>query len=91
MPTSRPDLTNAYPPRLGDALKPLVVDTTSSGVVTANNVVDNASGRVFVTDTQFRELAAYAPGGTMRLSAYGVGALPNPVLTLTDADGQTTG
>ncbi len=87
----RPDLANAYPPRLGDALRPIVVDTTSSGVVTANNVVDNTSGRLFVTDTQYRELAAYAPGGTIRLNAYGVGALPSPALTLTDADGQTMG
>jgi hypothetical protein len=86
----RPDLANAYQPRVGDALRPLVVDTTSSGVVTAGNVVDNTSGRLFVTDTQYRELAAYMPGGTIRLNAYDVGALPNPVLTLTDADGGTT-
>jgi hypothetical protein len=72
-----------------DALKPLVVDTTSSGVTTANNVVDNTSGRLHVTDTQFRELAAYAPGATIRLNAYGLGALATPAVTLTDADGDT--
>ena len=43
-----------------------------------------------VTDTQYRELAAYAPGGTMRLNAYGLGGLPNPTVMLTDADGVST-
>src|SRR5262249_39679572 len=46
---TRPDLAHAYQPRIADALKPLVVDVTSNGVVTANNVIDNTSGRFFVT------------------------------------------
>ena len=45
---------------------------------------------MFVTDTQYRELAAYAPGGTIRLNAYNIGALASPTVTLTDADGETT-
>ena len=89
-PNARPDVANAYPGRPGDALRPLVVDTTSTGVTTSNNAVDTTSGRLFVTDTQYRELAAYPPGGTLRLSAYNVGTLANPAVTLTDADGVTT-
>jgi len=89
-PNQRPDLANMYPARPGDALVPLVIDTTSTGVVISNNTVDNTSGRLVVTDTQFRELAAYAPGATIRLSAHNLGGVINPSITLTDADGNTT-
>lgn len=77
-PNARPDVANAYPGRPGDALRPLVVDTTSIGITTANNTIDTSSGVTFVTDTAYRELAAYAPGGTMRLNAYNIGALVSP-------------
>jgi hypothetical protein len=88
-PNARPDLANALPFYLPDATLPLVIDTTSSGISTSNNTIDNTSGRMFVTDTQYRELAAYAPGGTIRLNAYNLGTLANPSVTLTDADGIT--
>jgi hypothetical protein len=87
---SRPDLSNADQAKAADALVPLVIDTTSSAIVTSNNTTDITSGRLFVTDTQYRELAAYAPGGTIRLNAYNLGTLSNPVVTLTDADGNTS-
>lgn len=86
-PNRRPDLANAYQPRVADAFRPLVVDTTSSGVTVASNTIDNTSGTMFVTDIQDRELAAYSPGATIRLSAHNLGTLPNPSITLTDADG----
>jgi hypothetical protein len=60
-------------------------------ISTGNNTVDQTSGRVWVTDGQYRELAAYAPGSVTRLNAYGIGVLsPAPTITLTDADGNTT-
>jgi len=40
-----------------------------------------------VTDTSYNQLAAYAPGANFRLSAYNLGALASPAITLTDADG----
>jgi hypothetical protein len=43
-----------------------------------------------LTDTQSRELAAYAPGSTIRLNAYNLGKLSSPAITLTDADGVVT-
>ena len=86
----RPDLANAYASRSADALQPLVIDTTSNGVTTANNTIDKTSGRIWITDTQYRELAAYAPGATIRLNAYNIGSFFNPTITLTDADGNTS-
>ena len=65
---------------------PLVVDA-SQNVTTNNNTIDQTSGRMWVTDTQYSELAAYAPGATYRLNAYNLSTLPNPSVTLTDADG----
>lgn len=82
----RPDLANANAAKIADTVLPLVVDTTSSGIAVANNTLDQTSGRVFVTDTQYRELAAYPPNGTIRLNAYNLGALASPSVTLTDAD-----
>jgi hypothetical protein len=73
----------------GPSTQPLVVQS-SLNVATNNNVVDQTSGRMWVTDGQYRELAAYAPGSVIRLNAYDLGALPNPNITLTDADGNTT-
>ena len=87
---ARPDLANDLPQYQADALLPLVIDSTSSGIATSSNTIDSTSGRVFVTDTQYRELAAYPPGGTIRLNAYNLGTLANPAVTLTDADGVTT-
>ncbi|HTB13441.1 MAG TPA: IPT/TIG domain-containing protein [Bryobacteraceae bacterium] len=69
-----------------DILEPFVINA-SSNVSTTNNVIDTTSGRLWVTDLQFNELAAYAPGETYRLNAYGLGALPSPSVTLTDATG----
>lgn len=88
-PNRRPDLANAHPTRSAHATLPLVADITSSGIAVSNNAVDQASGRAFVTDGQFRELAAYAPGSTARLNAYDLGALVNPAISVTDADGVT--
>jgi uncharacterized protein (TIGR03437 family) len=68
------------------ASNPMVVDT-SQNISTGNNTVDQTSSRMWITDTQFRELAAYGPGGTVRLNAYNLGTLANPSVTLTDADG----
>jgi hypothetical protein len=45
---------------------------------------------MWVTDGQYRELTAYASGGLIRLNAYDLGTLPNPSITLTDADGNIT-
>jgi hypothetical protein len=60
----------------------------SKNIVTAGNVVDQTSGRVWITDARYRELAAYAPGSTIRLNAYEIGTtLAVPGVTLTDADG----
>jgi hypothetical protein len=73
----------------GPSTQPLVVQS-SLNVAASNNVVDQTSGRMWVTDGQYRELAAYAPGSVIRLNAYDLGALPNPNITLTDADGNTT-
>ena len=69
------------------ARQPLVVQN-SSNTSLGNNVIDKASGRAFVTDTGFRELAAYAPGSTIRLSAFNLGTIVNPAVSLTDADGR---
>ena len=87
-PNERPELAVYNPPQT-NVIAPLILDTTSSGVTTTNNVVDRTSGRLTVTDTQDRELAAYAPARTIRLHAYNLGALVTPVVTLTDADGAT--
>ncbi len=86
-PNQRPDTANAYTGRPGDELRPLVVDTTSTGIGVSNNTIDTTSGKLFVTDAQFNELAAYAPGATARLSAFNIGSLAAPTATLTDADG----
>ena len=59
----------------------------SQNIVTANNTVDQTSGRIWITDGQYRELAAYAPGTNIRLSAFNLGTLSNPNVALTDADG----
>ena len=63
----------------------------SQNIVMANNIVDQTSGRVWITDAQYRELAAYAPGGTIRLNAYEIGtSFAGSSVTLTDADGVVT-
>src|SRR5581483_10535333 len=58
----------------------------SSSVAVGVNPVDQASRRAFVTDQSFRELAAYAPGATIRLNAFNLGAATGLTLALTDAD-----
>jgi uncharacterized protein (TIGR03437 family) len=68
--------------------QPLVVET-SQGIAIGSNTIDQTSGRMWVTDIQYNELAGYAPGSTIRLSAYNLGALSNPSVTVTDADGNT--
>src|SRR5258708_24693446 len=78
---ARPNLANTYPAYTADATLPLVTDVTSSGIATSNNTIDNTSRRMFVTDTQYPELAAYAPGRTIRLNAYHLGLLANTPLT----------
>jgi uncharacterized protein (TIGR03437 family) len=74
-------------PGLATLLTEPVVVWNSTGIVTANNVVDQASGRMWVTDTQYNELAAYAPGSTCMLNAYNLGTLAGPSITLTDSGG----
>ncbi len=68
-----------------------VVVQLSDNVSTANNVVDPTWRRMWVTDRDYRELAAYAPESAIRLNAHGIGSLiPTPSVTLTDADGNVT-
>lgn len=73
----------------GPTQLPLVV-SASQNVATSSNTVDQTSGRVWVTDTLYRELAAYAPGSIARLNAYEIGTLRNPSVNFTDADGNVT-
>jgi uncharacterized protein (TIGR03437 family) len=73
----------------GPVQQPLV-EQALQNVTTANNTIDQTSGRMWVTDAQYRELAAYAPGGVARLNAYEIGTLRNPNVVLTDADGNAT-
>jgi hypothetical protein len=68
---------------------PLVIQA-STNIAIGSNTVDQTSGRMWVTDRQYRELAAYAPGSVIRLNAYDLGTLPNPRITVTDADGNVT-
>jgi hypothetical protein len=84
-PDNNPNVALAYAPAAAQELQPLVVDA-SQNVSVGTNPIDTASRRVLVTDTAFRDLAAYAPAGTVRLSAFNLGALANPAVTLTDAD-----
>ncbi len=72
------------------ALQPIVVQN-SLNVSLGANPIDKASGRAFVTDPGFRELAAYAPGSTLRLNAYNLGLVTDPTFVLTDADGKLWG
>ncbi len=83
-------LVLGHPPTstAAQAQQPLVVQT-SQGITLGNNPIDQASGRAFVTDTSFKELAAYAPGATIRLSALNLGSIANPSVSLTDADGKS--
>jgi uncharacterized protein (TIGR03437 family) len=69
-----------------EVLEPVVSDN-SSGISIGNNTIDTTSGRMWVTDTQYNELAAYAPSSAYRLNAYNLGTLANPSITLTDGDG----
>jgi hypothetical protein len=85
-PNERLELATSHPPQT-NVIAPLIVDTTSSGITTSNDTIDTTSGVAFVTDSASRELAAYAPGGSIRLNAYNLGALATPTVTLTDADG----
>ena len=73
----------------GPVQQPLVVQA-SQNVTTSNNTVDQTSGRMWVTDAQYRELADYAPGSTVRLNAYEIGTSNSPSVILTDADGNVT-
>jgi len=74
----------------GPSTLPLVTQSSQS-IAIGSNIVDQSSGRMWVTDAQYSELAAYAPGSTVRLNTYGLGSLvPAPSVTLTDADGNTT-
>ncbi len=67
-------------------LNPLVIET-SQNVTTNNNTVDQTSSRMFITDTEYNELAAYSPGSVYRINAYNLGTLTNPSVTLTDSSG----
>jgi hypothetical protein len=65
---------------------PIVVQS-STGVSATGNVLVSSPRRIIVTDTQFRHLAAYAPGSVVRLNASAIGAGGAPVATLRDANG----
>jgi len=78
----------AYQPFSSYSLQPLVVET-SQNIATGGNTIDQTSGRMFVTDTAYNELAAYAPKSVVRLNAYNLGKISDPAITLTDADGNT--
>ena len=67
-----------------------LVEEALQNVTTGNNTIDQTSGRIWITDGQFRELAAYAPGSTVRLNAYEIGTLSSSSVMLTDADGNVT-
>lgn len=86
---NNPPLNDAYAPFKPQMLQPIVLQNSSS-VTLGMNLVDNASGQVFVTDTGYAQLAAYKPGTTIRLSALGLGNLGSPQGTVTDADGTVT-
>jgi len=86
-PNDNPNISRAYSSFASQELQPLVLQT-STGVAQGAGVIDQASGRVYVTDTGYRQLAAYAPGTTIRLHAYSLGSVGNPTVTLTDADGK---
>jgi hypothetical protein len=86
----RPEFASTYASYQPHTPQPIEIDATSSGILQSSNTIDRASGRMFVTDNQYRELAAYLPGATIRLNAYGLGTLSSPSVSLTDADGVTT-
>jgi uncharacterized protein (TIGR03437 family) len=81
-------LDKAYPPFSSQLLQPLVLEA-SQGVNIGVNTTDRTSLRAFVTDAQYRELAAYAPGSTVRLNGFGLGKAASPSISLTDSDGKT--
>ncbi len=87
-PNNAPNLALAYAPYRNQELQPLVTEASPDAVVT-NNTIDQSSRRAFVTDTGYRELAAYAPGSTIRLNAFNLGAVVSPAISLTDADGKS--
>jgi hypothetical protein len=74
----------------GPTEQPIVAKASQNIAVNAN-IIDQTWRRMWVTDGQYRELAAYAPGSTVRLNAYALATLfPSPTVALTDADGNTT-
>jgi len=86
-PDNHPNDSLAYPPYQALELQPAVVQA-SQNITVGTNPVDQASHRAFMTDPNYAELAAYAPGTTMRLNAFNLGALAGAAtITLTDADG----
>jgi len=85
-PNNSPNLSYDYPAFRANEVLPLVVET-SQNISLGTNTIDSVSGRAFVTDTSYNQLAAYAPGANFRLSAYSLGGLASPAVTLTDADG----
>jgi hypothetical protein len=88
-PNDNPNLSLAYASFSSQELQPLVVEP-STNITLGTNKVDQASGRAFVTDQGYNELAAYAPGSIIRLNAYNLGLLaPNETVSLTDADGKS--
>jgi hypothetical protein len=89
-PNNYSDAARLPPPLNADADHQPVAVHISQNVSASNNTVDQTSGRIFVTGTQYNELAAYAPGSVIKLNAYNLGGLANPSVTLTDADGATT-
>lgn len=86
---NQPNLSYALTSLKPQMLLP-IVQQNSQNITLGTNVVDNASGQVFVTDTNYAQLAAYQPGSTLRLSALGLGGLSGPQGTVTDADGVVT-
>jgi uncharacterized protein (TIGR03437 family) len=89
-PNNNPTTIFAGPSVILQAVSEPLVITSSQNITVNNNTVDVASGRMWVTDSSYRELAAYSPGSIARLNAYNLGRLTSPAITLTDADGKVS-
>jgi hypothetical protein len=88
-PNNAPNAALAFPAFATQEQQPLVAQSNDN-VTLGRNTVDVSSRHAFVTNQNFLELAAYAPGSTIRLNAYNLGGLATPSISLTDADGRST-
>jgi hypothetical protein len=65
-----------------------IVTLSSHGIAETANVITQAP-RFLVTDQQYQQLAAYAPGSRVILNGPGLGTLASPIVTMHDANGTT--